>query len=100
MKILANLLVLHPSAREVFHNLRGARAIARALAGKDGDGDWDDGESSSEDDMDRLFLLGRIGFLVTLERPDAVGIMVDKEDVVESLVYVSFILITIGSATD
>jgi predicted transcriptional regulator len=38
---------------------------------------------------ERLFLLGRVGFLVTVEREGAVREMVDKEDVVESLVYVS-----------
>ena len=38
---------------------------------------------------ERLFLLGRIGFLITLERGDAVKVMVEREEVIKSLVSVS-----------
>lgn len=41
-----------------------------------------------------MFLLGRLGFLVTVERKGAVEIMVDQEGIVESLVYVSSTLLT------
>lgn len=86
LKVLANILVLHPAGRNRFAKAGGAKVISRALAGKDGDGDSVDEEE--EVNVDRLFLLGRIGFLVTLDRKESVGVMVDKEDVVDSLVYV------------
>ena len=87
LRILANLLVLHSAGRNRFANFRGATAIARALAGKDASGNLDD----LSEDLDRIFLLGRIGFLVTMERKQAVHEMVDKEDLINSLVYVSLL---------
>ncbi|WVW85027.1 hypothetical protein I302_107063 [Kwoniella bestiolae CBS 10118] len=84
LKILANLLVLHEGGRNSFASSGGAKAIARALAGKDVNGDEVSYERE-EDNLERLFLLGRLGFLVTIERPRAVGVMVDTEDVVDSL---------------
>lgn len=89
LRILANILVLHPAGRNRFAKAGWAKAIGRALAGKDGDGEYVDDEGEN---VDRLFLLGRIGFLVTMERKDAVGVMVDKEDVVDSLVHVRVII--------
>jgi len=89
LRILANLLVLHAAGRNRFAKAGGAEAIARALAGKDANGNPD----GLEDDVDRIFLLGRIGFLVTVERAQAVEEMVDKEDVISSLVYVSSSLV-------
>ncbi|WWC96479.1 hypothetical protein V866_003347 [Kwoniella sp. B9012] len=85
LKILANLLVLHEEGRHVMASSGGAKAIARALAGKDINGEEVVYEKE-EDYLERLFLLGRLGFLVTIERPRAVGVMVDTEDIVESLV--------------
>ncbi len=60
-------------------------AIARALKGTNAAGHTGEDVGSP----DRLFLLGRIGFLVTLDRPKAVADMVDKEDLMASLVLVS-----------
>ncbi|OCF75348.1 hypothetical protein I204_04203 [Kwoniella mangroviensis CBS 8886] len=88
LKVLANLLVLHEEGRNVMASSGGAKAIARALAGKDVDGEEVLYEKE-EDHLERLFLLGRLGFLVTIERPRAVGVMVDTEDIVESLVGVN-----------
>jgi hypothetical protein len=89
LKVLANLLVLHPAGRNRFHNAGGARVTAIALAGKDARGT--DHEGLEEKERERVFLLGRLGFLVTVERKGAVEIMVDQEGIVESLVYVGFI---------
>jgi hypothetical protein len=83
MKILANLLVLHPAGRNRFAKLDGGKLIAEELRSGGDDGDW------SESRVERVFLLGRIGFLVTMERRESVGVMVDEGDLVESLVYVS-----------
>jgi hypothetical protein len=85
LRILANTLVLHAAGRNRFAKAGGAKAIAKALAGKDGDGDYT--EIEEEENVDRVFLLARIGFLVTLDRKGAVGVM-EREDVVDSLVYV------------
>ena len=41
---------------------------------------------------ERLFLLARLGFLATLGAPETVGVLVDKEELVESLVLVSLLL--------
>ncbi|RXK35786.1 hypothetical protein M231_06972 [Tremella mesenterica] len=83
LRILANLLVLHAEGRDNFARADGASIVAKALAGRA----WD-GELEVEfDSPDRLFLLGRIGFLITLERKEAVETMVVKEDLVSSLVY-------------
>ncbi|WVQ96285.1 hypothetical protein IAU59_003389 [Kwoniella sp. CBS 9459] len=85
LKVLANLLVLHAEARNIFASSGGAKAIARALTGKTVEHE-DIAFGREEENTERLFLLGRLGFLVTLERPRAVGVMVDTEDVVDSLV--------------
>lgn len=70
---LANTLVLHPSARTKLAKMGGGEAIARTLV----------------DDMqiDRLFLLCRVGFLVTADG-SGVRPMVDKESAIPRLVYV------------
>ncbi|WWD18750.1 hypothetical protein CI109_103204 [Kwoniella shandongensis] len=86
LKILANLLVLHAAGRNRFAAAGGAKAVARALANKGIEGE-DLILGEEEENVERLFLLGRLGFLVTIERPKAVGIMVDEEDVVISLVH-------------
>ncbi|WVQ84382.1 hypothetical protein IAT38_006534 [Cryptococcus sp. DSM 104549] len=85
LKILANLLVLHAAGRNRFFNAGGAAAVARALAGKGLHGE--DVVRAKEDEVntERVFLLGRLGFLVTMERPKAVAEMLE-EDVVDSLV--------------
>lgn len=85
LRVLANLLVLHAVGRDKFAEMGGAQAIARALAGKNTEGAMEEGGEGAE----RVFLLGRIGFLVTVDRPEAVELMVDKEDLVSSLVFVS-----------
>ncbi|OCF35034.1 hypothetical protein I316_03074 [Kwoniella heveanensis BCC8398] len=85
LKVLANLLVLHAEARNLFASSGGAKAVGRALAGKNADNE-DITLGNEDENTERLFLLGRLGFLVTLERPRAVGVMVDTEDVVDSLV--------------
>ncbi|ORX37095.1 guanine nucleotide exchange factor [Kockovaella imperatae] len=94
LRILANLLVLHPEARESFTELGGGRAIAQALAGLDGEGqvipgceDEEDPEELYEIGTERLFLLGRLGFLATIDRSAAVKMMVDEEDLNKSLAY-------------
>jgi hypothetical protein len=51
-----------------------------------------DGHISSE----RLFLLGRIGFLATVDRREVVRQMVDKEGLVESLATVSAVREVLG----
>lgn len=81
LKILANMLVLHTAGRIEFFKARGAIAVARALS-----------ESSTQDENDaahaeKLFLLGRLGFLVTVERAEAAKQMVDNE-VVDALVQI------------
>lgn len=86
LRIIANLLVLHAVARDHFAHAGGLQAVAQALAGR--------GHITGHVDrggihIDALFLLGRIGFLITIERPKAVQDMVDEEDLVNSLVYVS-----------
>ncbi|WWC88355.1 uncharacterized protein L201_003265 [Kwoniella dendrophila CBS 6074] len=85
LKILANLLVLHEEGRNKFASSSGAKAVARALARKDINGDGITYEKE-EDNTERLFLLGRLGFLVTINRSRAVGVMVDTENIVDSLV--------------
>lgn len=87
--MIANLLVLHPAGRNRFANAGGALAIGRALrrsalalAANEG------AEASGSAQVENVFLLGRIGFLVTVERKAAVEVMVDEEGVVESLVSV------------
>lgn len=90
LKILANMLVLHTAGRIEFFKARGAIAVARALS-----------ESSTQDENDaahaeKLFLLGRLGFLVTVERAEAAKQMVDNE-VVDALVQVR---LSISSKTE
>ena len=55
-------------------------AVARAL------------KEGTEISNERLFLLARLGFLATLGAPETVGVLVDKEELVESLVLVSLLL--------
>ncbi|OXM75967.1 hypothetical protein C364_06519 [Cryptococcus neoformans Bt63] len=81
LKILANMLVLHTAGRIQFFKACGAVAVARALS-----------ESSTQDEnnvayAENLFLLGRLGFLVTMERAEAAKQMVDNE-VVDALVQI------------
>ncbi|KAK8858858.1 hypothetical protein IAR55_003088 [Kwoniella newhampshirensis] len=88
LKILANLLVLHSAGRSRLAAAGGARAIARALAGRGPDReDVELGKGKEEENTERLFLLGRLGFLVTIDRPKAVKVMVDEENVVGSLIH-------------
>lgn len=75
LKVLANALVLHDAAGRIFAEIGGGKAVAKALK---------DVHVSSE----RLFLLGRVGFLVTVNRKAVVRQMVDKEGLVGSLVQV------------
>lgn len=94
LKILANLLLLHESARHRFASLGGALAISGALTPRWTGWDWPDNSSESAlahsaRYAERLFLLGRLGFLVTLERPRAVQAAVDTGDIVNSLCHVS-----------
>lgn len=86
LKVLANLLLLHAAGRDCFSKAGGAEAVARALAGKDAAGNLI--EIVEDKESERVFLLGRLGFLVTLQRREAVRAMVDTEDLVESMVYV------------
>nr|XP_019013018.1 uncharacterized protein I206_02515 [Kwoniella pini CBS 10737]OCF51799.1 hypothetical protein I206_02515 [Kwoniella pini CBS 10737] len=85
LKILANLLVLHEQGRNIFASSGGAKAISRALAGKDIN-EEEINHEKEEDYIERLFLLSRLGFLITINRPRAVSVMVDTEDVIDSLV--------------
>ena len=88
LKIIANLLVLHAESRRTFAELGGGSVVAQALAGLDGDRNVISDDEVIEH-SERLFLLGRIGFLVTLERGKVVAEMVEEEDVIKSLAYVS-----------
>ncbi|KAL7420474.1 hypothetical protein Q5752_004424 [Cryptotrichosporon argae] len=74
LRVLANTLVLHPAGRRRLAVLGGGAAVAAALT-----------EADSLDNADRLFLLGRVGFLVTVERGAAIQEMMEGS-VVESLV--------------
>ncbi|KIR58484.1 hypothetical protein I314_05729 [Cryptococcus bacillisporus CA1873] len=79
LKILANMLVLHTAGRTKFFKAAGAVAVARTLS-----------ESYTQDEeghAEKLFLLGRLGFLVLVERAEAARQMVDNE-VVDALVQV------------
>ncbi|KJE00544.1 hypothetical protein I311_05884 [Cryptococcus gattii NT-10] len=79
LKILANMLVLHIAGRTKFFKAAGAVAVARTLS-----------ESYTQDEeghAEKLFLLGRLGFLVLVERAEAARQMVDNE-VVDALVRV------------
>lgn len=94
LKILANTLLMHEKARQRFASIGGARSIADALAPQRTGWDRIDGSSESSGAktaryMEQLFLLGRIGFLVSLEQPDVVQTAVDKGDIVNSLCHVS-----------
>lgn len=81
--MLANALVLHPQAREGFAKLQGGVMIARALRGQTGQ--VGDGGMTEEIEVERLFLLGRLGFLVTIDRATTIREMVDEEELVGSL---------------
>jgi hypothetical protein len=95
LKVLANLLVLHAAGRNRFANAGGARAVSLALGGSDAEGEdvvtpaWSSTEEGVERERERVFLLARLGFLVTVERKAAVEVMVNKEGLLDSLVYVS-----------
>lgn len=73
-RALANTLVLHAPARKRLAMMGGPQAICRALA--------------EPLPTDRLFLVCRIGFLVTT---DGIGVkdMVESGDIVNRIVYVS-----------
>jgi len=86
LRILGNLLIIHPTARNRVAAAGTPKAVARTLANRDGDGDYLEEE---EESVDRVFLLARVGFLVAVGRQDSVKIMVDKEDIIDSLAYVS-----------
>ncbi|KAL1405850.1 hypothetical protein Q8F55_007528 [Vanrija albida] len=73
MRALANTLVLHPPARRRFVEIGGGPGIARAL-------------SAAEHTPANLFLLGRIGFLATVNGK-AVREMVDNDLLVPKLVH-------------
>lgn len=75
LKALANTLVLHVTARRKFSEIGGAKAVSKALK---------DTHISTE----RLFLLGRVGFLVSIDRRPAERAAVDKEGLVDSLALV------------
>lgn len=86
LRVLANVLVLHDAARRKFAEIGGGKAIVKALKA---------GHSST----DRLFLLGRVGFLVTMDRREVVRQAVDREGLVESLVLVSLLLSCCGNCS-
>ena len=69
--------MLHTAGTKALGRAGGALAVAKALK---------EGTSLSNE---RLFLLARLGFLATLGAPETVGVLVDKEELVESLVLVS-----------
>jgi len=75
LRVIANTLVLHPIARKKLARMGGAEAIARALA--------------DELPTDRLFLLCRVGFLITADG-SGVEEIVDNEHIVPRIVYVSY----------
>jgi hypothetical protein len=77
LSIVANTCVLHDAGRRELARGGGGLAIAKAL--KEGSGT----------PKERLFLLARLGFLATLGDPRVVPPLVDKEELVESLVTVS-----------
>ncbi|TYJ58337.1 hypothetical protein B9479_000883 [Cryptococcus floricola] len=79
LKVLANLLVLSAAGRTKFFRNGGADAVSKALAQPKRD------EKDEAAHVERIFLLGRLGFLVCLERPDAAKGMVEA-DVIDALV--------------
>jgi hypothetical protein len=85
---MANLLVLHPGAKDAFGQVGGVKALSRALAGKDSQNVFMP-EEVGFNGPDRVFLLARLAFLSTMERREAVRGMVELDDVVGSLIYVS-----------
>lgn len=107
LKILANLLVLHPIARKRVTRAGGCRAVVRALAGVDtacpsaalaateageavqAEHDGREMYLEGEDTPERVFLLARLLFLMTAGEEGLVRELVEKEDVVDALVYVS-----------
>jgi hypothetical protein len=78
--VIANTCVLHTAGTKALGRAGGGLAVTKAL--KEGTG------ISNE----RLFLLARLGFLATIGAPETVGLLVDKEELVESLVLVSYSL--------
>ena len=92
LKVVANLLVLHSEARDAFAHAGGGKAIARALASVDAEGKKTVDDFTEKQEAARaewVFLIGRIGFLVTLDRSEVVEEMVDQEGLIDSLVFVS-----------
>lgn len=77
LSIIANTCVLHTAGTKALGKAGGGLAVTKALK---------EGTSLSNE---RLFLLARLGFLATLGAPETVGVLVDKEELVESLVLVS-----------
>lgn len=91
---MANLLVLHPTARDAFIELGGGKALSLALAGKDNTGMLIDaggtvGEGGGVDGQERVFLLARLAFLGSVDKAEVVREMVDTGDIIDSLCYVS-----------
>lgn len=74
LRVLQNTLVLHPIARKKLTRMGGAEAVMQALADDVG--------------ADRMFLLARIGFLLTMDVPDVVASLIEKESAIPRLVYV------------
>jgi hypothetical protein len=66
------------------------KALTLALAGKDEEGlILADEVYTVEKEAERVFLLARLGFLGTVERPEVVRTMVDQGNIVQSISYVS-----------
>nr|ODN92333.1 hypothetical protein L204_05432 [Cryptococcus depauperatus CBS 7855] len=82
LKVLANLLVLHQVGRLRFFKANGAIAVASALAQTVHEGEVIKVDGAQ---AETLFLLGRLGFLVVMEKPEAAKDMVDS-NVIDSLV--------------
>ncbi|WVO17231.1 hypothetical protein L204_104923 [Cryptococcus depauperatus] len=86
LKVLANLLVLHQVGRLRFFKANGAIAVASALAQTVHEGEVIKVDGAQ---AETLFLLGRLGFLVVMEKPEAAKDMVDS-NVIDSLVQSAF----------
>lgn len=86
LRILGNLLIIHPTARNRVAAAGLPKAVALALANRSGDGEYLEDE---DENIDRVFLVSRVGFLVTVGRQQSVKTMVDEDEIIESLAYVS-----------
>lgn len=69
---------------ELESNTKPGEALEVGLEGKD-----DPDDLQGEDSAERVFLLGRLLFLVTVDQPEEVKALVEKEEAVEGLTYVS-----------